>query len=218
MGRKKTCGIYKITSPKGKIYIGQSVNIERRFSSYRSLQCPAQTKLHRSLKKYGPENHKFEILHICDRDDMNKLESYYEELYDSTNFKTGLNLRKCGDKREMTEETRIKISESAKKVVRKPEHLERSRILCYNLGKAGAGKKLSQETKFKIYLANIGKIQPKTRGFLHHNSKTVLDLETGIFYGSAREAADAFLLNYATLKDKLNGRRGCKKSKKLIYV
>ena len=31
-------GIYKITSPNGKIYIGQSINIDRRFKSYRKLQ------------------------------------------------------------------------------------------------------------------------------------------------------------------------------------
>ena len=47
-------GIYKITNPKGKIYIGQSVNIEKRFSSYKSIRnCHYQIKLFNSLKKYG---------------------------------------------------------------------------------------------------------------------------------------------------------------------
>jgi len=31
-----TIGIYKITSPTGKIYVGQSCNIERRFNTYNS--------------------------------------------------------------------------------------------------------------------------------------------------------------------------------------
>lgn len=30
-----TCGIYKITSPSGRVYVGQSVDIERRFAEYR---------------------------------------------------------------------------------------------------------------------------------------------------------------------------------------
>ena len=30
-------GIYKITNPKGKVYIGQSVDIERRFFRYRNI-------------------------------------------------------------------------------------------------------------------------------------------------------------------------------------
>lgn len=32
-------GIYKITSPSNKIYIGQSTNITRRWDEYRKLQC-----------------------------------------------------------------------------------------------------------------------------------------------------------------------------------
>ena len=55
-------GIYKITNPSGKIYIGQSVNIDNRISSYKNLKCKNQTKLYRSLLKYTFENHIFEIL------------------------------------------------------------------------------------------------------------------------------------------------------------
>ncbi len=30
-------GIYKITNPEGKIYIGQSIDIDRRFKEYKRL-------------------------------------------------------------------------------------------------------------------------------------------------------------------------------------
>lgn len=33
---EKICGIYKITSPSGRIYIEQSRNIKRRISEYKS--------------------------------------------------------------------------------------------------------------------------------------------------------------------------------------
>ena len=35
-------GIYKITNPKGKIYIGQSINIENRFKVYKRYNCKGQ--------------------------------------------------------------------------------------------------------------------------------------------------------------------------------
>ena len=46
-------GIYKIINPKGKIYIGQSIDIDRRFNEYKKLQCNQSKKIYYSLKKYG---------------------------------------------------------------------------------------------------------------------------------------------------------------------
>ena len=39
------CGIYKITSPSGKIYIGQSINIKSRWKYYEKLRCNKQFKI-----------------------------------------------------------------------------------------------------------------------------------------------------------------------------
>ena len=55
-------GIYKITNPKGKIYIGQSTNIEDRWEKGHKYNCGSGKKLKNSLNKYGWENHKKEIL------------------------------------------------------------------------------------------------------------------------------------------------------------
>ena len=54
-------GIYKITNPKGRVYIGQSLNINRRFATYKIEACKGQTRLYASFKKYGVEKHKFEM-------------------------------------------------------------------------------------------------------------------------------------------------------------
>ena len=40
----KICGIYKITSPSNKIYIGQSININNRIVHYRNYICKDQRK------------------------------------------------------------------------------------------------------------------------------------------------------------------------------
>ena len=104
-------GIYKITSPSGKCYIGQSIDIERRWNGYINSGAPEQPKLHRSLIKYGPDKHKFEIIEECT--DLNRKERFYQEKFDTVN--NGLNLRytKTGDKSgTLSKETCSKMSKS----------------------------------------------------------------------------------------------------------
>ncbi len=77
MAREKICGIYKITSPSGKIYIGKSINIMHRCYDYEKLYCKHQHKLYHSLVKHGWSAHTFEIIHECDKSELNDLEKYY---------------------------------------------------------------------------------------------------------------------------------------------
>jgi len=58
----KKSGIYYLTSPSNKCYVGRSVNINRRISTYRNLNCKRQTKLYHALLKYGFENFRIQIL------------------------------------------------------------------------------------------------------------------------------------------------------------
>lgn len=55
--------IYRITSPSGNVYIGQSKHLFQRLSSYRNLKCKSQKLLFRSLVKYGFEKHTVYIVH-----------------------------------------------------------------------------------------------------------------------------------------------------------
>lgn len=78
-----TTGIYKITSPSGKVYIGQSVDIQQRFYYYKKgKNYKIQTRLRHSIEKYGIENHLFEILHLCTVEELNAYERYYQDLFD----------------------------------------------------------------------------------------------------------------------------------------
>jgi group I intron endonuclease len=90
-------GIYKITNPNGRIYIGKSVDIKRRFKEYNSGLAKGQPRLFNSLKKHGVENHIFEILCFCDYEDLNNLERYYQILF-SCIGKNGLNIVLNGEK------------------------------------------------------------------------------------------------------------------------
>ncbi len=97
-------GIYKITSPSGRIYIGQSWDVNKRFKTYKNLQCKGQTLLYKSLSKYGVENHIFEMIHELPKDVEQSILDTYEILYISqynSNYIRsgfGLNLTDGGDK------------------------------------------------------------------------------------------------------------------------
>ena len=118
-------GIYKITSPSKKIYIGQSTNIEKRFFDYKKLRnCIGQKKLYNSFIKHSVELHKFEIVSICLEQDLNDIERYYQDLF-SCITDAGLNLKltKSIDRSgEFSNEHKNNISKSKKGIVFSNEH------------------------------------------------------------------------------------------------
>ena len=84
-------GIYKITSPTNKVYIGQSVNIERRFYSYlKPHNCKKQPRLFNSFVKHGVQNHIFQIIKECLITELNYFERLYQDFYDCIGI-NGLN-------------------------------------------------------------------------------------------------------------------------------
>lgn len=83
-------GIYKITSPTGRVYVGQSIDIKSRFQKYKCMWCHGQKRLYNSLKKYGVCLHVFVIIEECNEEIMNERERHYQEIYDVLGSK-GLN-------------------------------------------------------------------------------------------------------------------------------
>jgi group I intron endonuclease len=146
-------GIYKITSPTGKIYIGQSTKIEQRFQYYKNLNCTQQVKLLRSLQKYKPESHNFEIIEECEESKLNLRERYWQEQYDVLNKEKGLNLRytKVDDRSgTMSEETKERMSISKignKNTMHGKTHSEETKK---KISEKRKGHKHSDETK-KLY-------------------------------------------------------------------
>lgn len=106
--------IYKMTSPSGKVYIGQTISIDVRKSKYRKLNCKGQHKIYNSLLKYGYDNHNFEIIEEIDydKDLLNDLEVYYIGLYKSNLI--GLNIQAGGNSKTHTQETKDLISSKGK--------------------------------------------------------------------------------------------------------
>ena len=133
MKKEKVCGIYKITSLAGRIYIGQSVDVRSRFASYQKLQCKTQSRLLRSFLKHGVENHVFEIIHHCEREELNKWEKHYVDLFQTFNTKHGLNLKDGGGNFALaSEETKQKMSKAGKGKKLSPDSIrkrEETRII-----------------------------------------------------------------------------------------
>jgi len=67
-------GVYKITAPDGKCYIGKSTNIKSRWTSYKNLRCKAQPRIYDSLCQHGVENHIFEVLEKLETFDSTSVE------------------------------------------------------------------------------------------------------------------------------------------------
>lgn len=141
-------GIYKITSPSGRVYIGQSINIKLRFSAYKKLRCKEQPRLFNSLNKYGVEAHIFEVVIECSVNELNDLERYYQEVFNTV--KVGLNclLTKTNDRcGEHSEETKAIMKAKRKLMVISPE-------TCKKISLAHKGKKFTDEHK-----ANLSKVR-----------------------------------------------------------
>ena len=191
-------GIYKITNPKGKVYIGQSVNIEKRFYKYKILDCKSQIRLYRSLKKYGYNNHIFEIVEECDINLLNKRERYWQDFYDVVN-KNGLNcvLQEInGKSSKLSEITKLKISKNHSKHFKNKKHTEESKIK--NRIKH-LGKKHSVETCLKMSISKTGE--------KNVNSKKVICTQTNKIWNSISECAKEKNISISLLARYLKGKR-----------
>lgn len=128
---KEISCIYKITSPSGKVYIGQTINLKNRTRKYKGMFFKGQLKLWNNCQKYNwnPLD-TLEVIEECLVDDLNKQEIYWINYYDS--FNNGLNCDLGGVGRlgySHSEETKEKLRTS-------------------NLG-----KKHTEESKTKISIA-----------------------------------------------------------------
>ena len=84
MNAEKT-GIYRIISPTGRVYIGQSVDINKRWKTYMQ-PCPNQPVLNKSLQKYGYDQHIFSVVEECPKELLDERELYWFNEYVNGNY------------------------------------------------------------------------------------------------------------------------------------
>ena len=90
-----TVGIYKLTNlSNGKIYIGQSVNVEDRIYKHKMALKGNYHKndhLQKAWNKYGKNSFKFELIKSCKTRYLDRFEKLYIRIYNSMNVKYGYN-------------------------------------------------------------------------------------------------------------------------------
>lgn len=113
----KKSGIYAIENlVNGKVYIGHSVSIQRRWGQHLSdLRSGGHTNSHlqASWSKYGEENFDFIVLEETSKDksEMLEREFYWVSKYNSLDRKFGYNIEERDKDAKLTEESRRKIGE-----------------------------------------------------------------------------------------------------------
>lgn len=113
----KTCGIYKIENIiNGKVYIGQSVEIEKRKNRHlRELREGKHKNIHlqRAFDKYGEDSFKHIIIEKCHKAKLNEREKFWISFYNSNNYNYGYNQDSGGQEgKVMNEDARNRIGSS----------------------------------------------------------------------------------------------------------
>lgn len=141
--------IYKTTNLiNNKIYIGQTIRKRKDYIG-------SGLYLTRAIKKYGKQNFKCEIIIEGTFNNLllDELEKHYIRLYNSTDKNIGYNIDNGGNSnKELSNESRNKMSESAKNRRRLPLSEETKR----KIGDKARGRKFGKEYKENCRLRQLG--------------------------------------------------------------
>lgn len=179
--KKDLCGIYKITCVvNGKCYIGQSVDIKRRWRTHK-YKLKQRTHFNQYLQnlynKYGGKNLTFEIIELCSKELLDERERYWIKYYGGVESKKNCNWESGGNSQKTC------------------SSLTRKRLIESHLG-----FKVAEETKRKISNSTKGKRLGKER----YNSKSVLKInKQGIVvkkYESLNEAGQDCGIAYTSIR------------------
>lgn len=95
-----TCGIYMITNKvNNHMYIGQSINIERRWKEHIRCKNVGTSIIEQAISKYGKDNFNFVIIVELENDAtlLNEMEKYYIWKYNTYCSRENYNLTPGGD-------------------------------------------------------------------------------------------------------------------------
>lgn len=226
-------GIYKITNLiNGKTYIGQSIDIQRRFWEHRCVSHESNRHLKYALQKYGKDNFKYEVLEECDESLLDERERYY-----IAKHKPEYNVTNGGQDslRRYPDEIKKKISQKAKEQWANMSNEEKADRIANNLKGPKKGHAVSEETRKKLRDFNIGKKQSsetiekrketmrkkKSAGYVQTNAshrKKIICIETGEIFESVKEASESLGIRASNISHVLKGRQKTAKGFRFEYL
>jgi group I intron endonuclease len=213
-------GIYLITNKiNGKKYVGLSNNINRRFAEHKCSLNKKNTVLSKAFKKYSIENFEFEILEFVE--DVNDLPNREVFWIKKLNPEYNMNDGGLGNKgHKLSDELKNHLRVLGKIQWESKTDIEKQKII-KNFKRAEFNRKLSDETKEKLRLANIGKkmsenakakISDKNKVSMIGNksgNKSVIAYNDNeeIEFESSKVAGDYFGVHPSCITGVLKGRR-----------
>ena len=151
---RKTIGVYKLTNIiNGKVYVGSGYIKRRESSHFSNLKRQTHNNKHlqASYNKYGKEAFVWTPILICESKDCLDYEQKVMDMYKETiGWGTMYNICPRADRKEVSEETRQKLS----KALKGKKH---SREQVINQANATRGQIRSEETRQKLSKALRGK-------------------------------------------------------------
>lgn len=179
------CGIYKIENNiNGKVYIGQSSNILKRWIAHKNTYSNPNSKnydypIYRAIRKYGLENFSFEILEECSVDSLNEREKYWIQYYQS--YSNGYNQDEGGNSAshftKLSKEKVLEIIEVLKNSKESSEKIgERfgvsgRTIRAINTGEQSFQEGISYPVRDKLFSLNVSFSECEICGKITKNKK-----------------------------------------------
>jgi hypothetical protein len=208
---KKIIGIYKLTSPSGKCYIGQSKNIYQRYREHKRDTKHKHNKLYYALKKYGYESFTKEIIEECDKNILDERERHWIKHYDSVD--NGYNCDYGGQiHKEFSKEHKEKLRNAFLGKYNGNQNIEFyiDDILYTSIGDANKKLNIPNKTihnrlnstniEYKNYRYKDPSLIPVRRARKYASLPFIIN---GVMYNSLREASEKLNITPSTLMRKL---------------
>lgn len=208
-----------------KIYIGQTKSFRKRKTQHMLATGKDNYMIvDRAINRHGKDKFEMDLIEYCNSfKDMNDAEEFWIAYYKSIGAEL-YNIKKGGDNKEISQETRNKMSLSHIGKVNSPEarikiskakkgmlHSEESKN---KISKANTGKIRSDEAKEKMRKARIGRINTlETRKLMSESSplkKPIICIDkfgNETYFISTAEACLKLNLSRSGIKDVLSGRQ-----------
>lgn len=156
MAKVQIICIYLIKNPTGRIYIGQTWDLNKR---YKSGVSPSQRLLYRSYQKHGKENHTKQIIHQfigeITQQDLDYWERRYIDLYKADGYEL-LNIREGGGNNgALSAETKELLRQRKNEWIKL--NPEKQKTITAAACAANVGSKRSEDTKRLMSQSASGK-------------------------------------------------------------
>lgn len=179
------CGIYKIENLiNNKCYIGQSVNIKRRWKDHKEASKNIKNKnydypLYKAIRKYGLENFSFGILEKCSENLLNEKEKYWIKYFNSYNNgynqneggNSGSHYIKLSKEKVLEIINYLKISKESSEIIGEKFGVSGRTIRAINSGEESPQDGVSYPIREKLFLLDKTYTKCKICGKITENKK-----------------------------------------------